>query len=113
MQTYDAALPTDKDWVRLLVGDRDMSAPKLQDEEIDALVLENKNKYLAAAAAAELILARTHGMVEKQVGDLKIKYSDDVKSAYRDYIKHLREKGAQLLLTPTARRTSTFRVVRQ
>lgn len=96
--SYDATLPTNKDWVRLLAGDRDVVKAKLQDEEINALLIEVGNKYLAAALACELILAKTGGLVEKQVGDLKIKYGTDARSAYLGYISSLRQRGANLLM---------------
>lgn len=111
--TYDPSLVADKDWVRLLSGDRDMTDPRLQDEEIEQLLVENRNKYLAAAAACELILMRHGNLVEKQVGDLKIKYSDEVKSAYREYIARLRAKGADKLQAPGAGKQTVFRTVQR
>ncbi len=92
--TYDATLSTDRDWVRLLIGDRDTARPFLQDEEITALLKEEANKYLAAARGAELVIAKGHGVIQKAVDDLKLHWSDSKDSAYRAYIKTLREKGA-------------------
>jgi hypothetical protein len=96
--TYDATLATDKDWVRALVGDRDMARPFFQDEEIAALLKEEANKYLAAARGCELILAKGHGVVEKSVDDLRLRWSDNARSAYATYIRTLRVKGADLTL---------------
>lgn len=107
--TYDASLPTDKDWVRFLVGDRTVSSAVLQDEEIAALLVEEKNKYLAAARAGETILARTQGVVSKQVDDLSISFGDSAESAYRAHIKSLRERGATLLLRKSG--SSVFRLL--
>jgi hypothetical protein len=97
--TYAATLPTDKDWVRFLCGDRDVAAAKLQDEEITALLVEERNKYLAAARACDLILARSGGLVTKQVGDLKLEYSGTGKDAYTLHAQKLREKGASLTIS--------------
>jgi hypothetical protein len=105
--TYDPALSTDKDWVRFLVGDRDVSDPRLQDEELYALLREEANKYLAAAAAAELILGRNGGLVEKQVGDLRLKWGGSAQDQYQKYIDHLRRKGAGL----TLEKQNVFRVL--
>lgn len=92
--TYDPTLPTDMDWVRFLCGDRDVDSPGIQDEEIFALLEEEPNKYFAAAAACEMILAKSGGLIDKQVGDLRLKWSDEPNNAYNDYIKRLRERGA-------------------
>jgi hypothetical protein len=92
--TYDPMLPTDRDWVRLLSGDRDVDRPVLQDEEIDELVVGSTNKFFAAAAACEVIYSRMKGAIEKQVGDLKIKYGTTARDAYSAYIQKLRERGA-------------------
>ena len=105
--TYDPSLPIDKDWVRFLVGDRDVVSPRLQDEEIAALLNEEANKYLAAARACELILARSGGLVEKQVGDLVLKWGGSAQDQYTLYIKKLREKGARL----TFQKPRNFRVM--
>ncbi len=93
--TYDPAIPTDKDFVRLMSGDRDISRPALYDGEIEMLLSEEVNKYLAAARACELILSRSKGLVTKQVGDLKLQYADSEKSAYFRHSQKLREQGAR------------------
>jgi hypothetical protein len=106
--SYDSTLPTNNDWVRFLTGDTDVSSneekatgnnARLQDEEIAALLVEEKNKYLAAARAGELIIARAKGVVEKEVDELRIKYGDNPESAYRKHLQGLREKGCENLLT--------------
>lgn len=105
--TYDPSLPTAKDWVRFLTGDRTVTAARLQDEEIDALVTEEGNKYLAAARALEIVTGGGRGgVIEKTVDDLKLRFSDSADSALARYIKMLREKGHRLKLT----RPSHFKV---
>jgi len=109
--TYDPTLPTDRDWVRFLSGDRVVASAVLQDEEIDALIAEqvsingsgNWTKYLAAAMAAGVILNKDGGsgtVTSKTVGNLSIDYgsNDSADSAYRAYMKSLQERGCALLL---------------
>lgn len=95
--TYDATLAEGKDWVRFLSGDRDITRPRLQDEEIAALLVEEANYYFAAARACEVIFARSQGVLEKQVGDLKLKYAGNADDAYLKHIKALRIEGARRL----------------
>lgn len=97
--TYDPRLATDLDWVRFLVGDRDIANAVLDDEEIHALLQEEPNKYCAAAAAADMILARSGGVIDKQVGDLRLKWSDEPRNAYGAHIQYLRERCAYELKT--------------
>jgi hypothetical protein len=92
--SYDPTLATDLDWVRFLAGDRDTANAQVSDEEIWALLEEEPNKYFAAAAVAELILHKSGGLVDKQVGDLRLKWTDSPKSAYSDHINGLRARGA-------------------
>lgn len=98
--TYDSTLSTDKDWVRFLVGDTDVPNTQLADEEIAALLVEESNKYLAAASALSTLLvtwsSSGKGVMEKQVGRLRIKrgLEDSAEQAVRNLIKELRIKGA-------------------
>jgi hypothetical protein len=105
--TYNPDAMTDKDWVRMLSGDRNTSRATLSDEEINALLAEEQNKYLAAARACEIILAKSGGLVEKQVGDLRLRYTHTPEDAYRRYVRYLREEGAKRTYTTP----STFRVL--
>jgi hypothetical protein len=93
--SYDASLPSDRDWVRFLIGDRDTDNPIHQDEEIDALLIEERNKYMAAFRAGQVIVAQDQGIVEKAVGDLRLDRGDDsAKNAYSQYLLTLQKKGA-------------------
>jgi len=97
----------DRDWVRFLTGDRGKAAALgyvitrsvLSNEEITALLVEEANKYLAAARAGEIILARHKGAVSKAVDGLSLSWGDSSESAYRAHLKRLRVKGCSLLLT--------------
>jgi hypothetical protein len=96
--TYDARLRTDRDWVRFLILDR-YEPFRLDDGEIDALVAEWPNKYLAAAQAGEIIIAR--GTISsKMVGDLRVSYGSvvDPDKNFRIHIETLRKEGNRLLL---------------
>lgn len=92
--SYDPSLSTDLDWVRFLAGDRDITNAQVSDEEIWALLEEEPNKYFAAAAVCEIILSKNGGLVDKQVGDLRLKWSGESQNAYTDHIKGLRIRGA-------------------
>ena len=105
--TYDPALGSDRDWVRFLIGDRDVTHPILQDENIDAILVEKSNKYCAAVIAAQAIVAQSKGLVEKAVDDLKLRWSDNAKSTYNEYIKSLQGRCAQASLKQPA----VFRVL--
>jgi len=105
-KTYNPSLPTNKDWVRFLTGDREettgpaytMTKALLLDEEIAAVVAEEANKWLAAARCGEVILARGKGAISKAVDGLSISWGDSPESAYRAHIKGLRVKGCDVLL---------------
>ena len=100
--TYNPSLASDKDWVRFFIGDRGVddveSTFVLSDEEINAVLGEEKNKYLAAARCGDVILSQGRGVVSKSVGNLSLSYGDSPESAYRGHLKTLREKGCELLL---------------
>lgn len=103
MITFDPALATSRDWVRLEIGDHVVATALLEDESIDYVLAEESNKYLAAARCAEILIARWEtkrgGRTEKQVDNLRIRYSDGTtESDYRQHIKWLRERGAELLI---------------
>ena len=105
--SYNPRLITDLDWVRFLSGDRDGTRPRVQDEEIYGLLQEEPNRYYAAARVCELILVRSGGLVMKEVGDLRLQFSDSPETTYTRYIASLRAEGAWRL-TPRAK---LFRVL--
>lgn len=112
--TYEPGLVDDLSWVRLLTGDRPRNGDiepvaVLDDDEINAVLAEEANKYLAAARCGDIILARTGGVVSKHVGDLSITYEGSEDGAYRAHIKKLRQRGAELLLKQSG--SSVLRVL--
>lgn len=103
---YDPSLADDISFVRLQIGDRGTADPttgeitrtQFDDEEIAAILGEEGNKYLAAARLGEAFVQNaTKGLLEKAVGDLRIRYSEDADSNFRRHIERLRERGAELL----------------
>lgn len=83
--SYNPAVPSDLDFVRLKCGDTDPTSPQLQDEEIAALLADEANffpgstlavRYSAAATALSMLLARWagagRGVVSIQVSRLSI-----------------------------------------
>lgn len=67
---------SDLDQVRFLVGDTDVTAAKLQDAEIEFLVLEWQNTYLAAAAAADYLSSNAAAWISYQADDNTLSLSD-------------------------------------
>jgi hypothetical protein len=106
--SYDSSLRSEKDWVRMMIGDDDPATATLQDEEIDALLVEEANKYLAAAAALCVLQGRWasagEGILEKQVDTLRIKWGVDpaATNVLTARIKELKRKGVDLV-TPEPR----------
>lgn len=100
--TYDPTLPTNKDWVRLLIGDRNVPNSVFQDEEILAVLIEFPNKYCAAAqlldANRSILLTTTGGATSKTVGNLSISFgsaTQSAESALTDLIDRLRAQCLQ------------------
>lgn len=78
--SYDIGLSQPKDKVRLLISDTDADKPLLQNEEIQFFLDESSDSvYAAASLAATAISGRFASAVDKQVGDLRISYSQTSK----------------------------------
>lgn len=91
---------SDKDRVRMLVGDTNPDQKQLHNEEIAWFLSENSNVYVAASEAAKAIAALYGRDVDKQVGDLKISASQRQKH-YLDLAKQLKMR-ATLSVSPYA-----------
>lgn len=116
--SFDPALSTTKDWVRLLVGDDDPANESLADDTINAIITEVTNlgasgegiKYCAAAQAGELLAAswtaNSAGKVEKAVSKLRIQYggggAGSAIETYNTYLAGLKEKCTRLSLSRPA-----------
>jgi len=98
--TYDSALGTDKDLVRFYLRDVDMAAPRVQDEEIRAMLRRHDNAYMAAAFLIETVyLGGTRGLVRKTVADTSLEWSLDF---WRGQASRLRALGQASYQIPTA-----------
>jgi hypothetical protein len=88
-----------RDSVRFLIGDTDTTKQQLTDEEIAFLLTQSgDNVYLAGASACYAIAADYARLVDKEVGDLVIDYSQRVEH-YMTLGKQL-EKQASKKSTP-------------
>ena len=74
---FDAALNTEKDWVRFLIGDTNSSRQLVQDETIIAVLGAEPNRYIAAAEICEYIvrgLTAGGALEDRKVGETRIRY---------------------------------------
>jgi len=56
--TYNSSVSTDRDKIRLLIGDTDTNDQLLSDEEISFVIAEQPNVYYAAAQCCETIAGK-------------------------------------------------------
>ncbi len=82
----------DRDAVRFLVGDTDTTDQQLNDAEIAYLNAQEPNVYKAASQGAKTIAAKFARKADKEVGDLKIRWSQLQKS-YLDLASELEERS--------------------
>lgn len=106
--TYDPTLSTDRDWVRFLTRDTNLVTAALQDEEIDAMLLEETVrvpaalKYVTAARVLDLLVASwagvSHGLKAKTVGRLKLEWGGDGGNleALHERINYLLRRAAEI-----------------
>ena len=73
---------SDRDSVRFLIGDTDSSDEQLSNEEINWILTQEPNTYLAGHMAAQIIAGRYARLVDKSVGDLRISYSQRQKTYF-------------------------------
>ena len=106
--SFDPSLGTDRDWVRLLVGDTDTANEYLTDAEYDMVVTEQtaggaSRKYFAAALALPMLYAKWNaegkGVVDKQMSKLRIRRGEEVSraAAIRNQSDDFRREGARLM----------------
>ena len=90
---YDPTHKVARDWVRWRIGDTDRTDQLLTNEEIDAAIATEGNRYLAAALSADSIAAKFARKVDQRVGPLAISASQKAE-AYRKLAKRLRTEIA-------------------
>jgi hypothetical protein len=92
--TYNIALPTARDKVRLYLGDTEQAAPQLQDEEIDAVLIDVPNAMLAAADLATFLAAKYARLVNTTNGNLTAALGDR-QAHYEALARLLRARAAR------------------
>ena len=91
--TYNLDFTTQRDQVRLLVGDTDTDDQQLQDEEIAFLVSQGGSTLSVAANACEVIAAKYAREVNKSVGTLSISAQERM-AHYKELANTLRVRPA-------------------
>jgi hypothetical protein len=84
------------DLVRLLIGDTDTNHQLLTDEELDFFISQQNNYYIAAAMAAETLVAKFAPSTQEKLGDWEGAYQQ----RYDHFVglgKELRRKAARNL----------------
>ncbi len=56
--SFDPSLPTDRDKVRLYIGDTDPASERLSDDTIDGVLALERNPRRAAARCAQILAAK-------------------------------------------------------
>lgn len=93
--TYDASLPSNRDKVRLLIGDTATADQQLQDAEVDFFYTLRANLYLAAADAAKAISAKYARQADTSNLSLSVSASQRAE-AYRTLAGELAERSISL-----------------
>lgn len=89
--TYDASLRDSKDQVRFLIQDVNSSKQLVQDSEINWVLNQEANVYMAAAAICDTLVARASGVKSKKIGELAISYDP---TFYRGLGMQFRSRGS-------------------
>ena len=99
--TYDTSLPTDRDRVRLMIGDTIETDQQFSNQEIDAMLLIWGSVTTTAVAACRALAAKYARFADKWVGDLKILASQK-SEAYLALAEQLEESGVTAIGASTA-----------
>ena len=82
------------DLLRFLIGDTDTNHQLLSDEELDFLISQQHNYYIAAALAADALTAKFAPSTQEKLGD----WSQDFQQRYDHFLalsKELRRLAAR------------------
>lgn len=90
--SYDDSWPTDKDYVRWLIGDTDTSNEALSDNEINGLLDKVSSPELAAAGAARSIAAQAAKEPDFAFGTFEMSQGEVV-DHYQSLAKQLEENA--------------------
>jgi hypothetical protein len=85
---------SDRDKVRLLVGDTDSDNQLVSDETIDWALTREGNFFQASALVADIIAAEQARNPDKTIRDLSVSFSQRIEN-YRQLAEEYRERGAQ------------------
>lgn len=92
--SYDPAIPSDRDEVRLYVGDTDAANELVQDEEIDFLLdTHAQNAQATAADVCDIIAAKFSGLSSRTVGRVSVSYQNQYIN-YTKLSRKFRRQGA-------------------
>lgn len=97
-QVFDATAIGVRNKVRLLAQENVTTRQRVTDEEIDFVVAEEQNAYMAAARVAELVVGRIGPVTSKRVGSLSVSYGAEF---YTKLAASLRARGSAYQV-PTA-----------
>ena len=92
--TFDPSLPSDRDLVRLLIGDVDPSAAQVADETIDTLLDARSNVYCVAAdllgfrGVFALVVVPLLLLPLLAVGGVEAQDFDDYRRAGAEFLSH-------------------------
>ena len=89
--TYDNPSASSKDAVRFLIRDTDTTVALVTDEEIEWLLTQEANVYMAAYAAAQTAVTTAARKGRKKIGNLEI--SDAGGEGYQTVIARLLQRG--------------------
>ena len=89
---YDPTLSTDKDKVRLTIGDTDTSSQLLSDEEILAILVDQPVVLLASAYLCRTLAAKFARDATYKVGDVSVN-SSDIAKFYNELADKLDPQG--------------------
>lgn len=90
-----------RDKVRFLIQDTNSADQLLADEEVDWLLGQNSDAYMAAASAADTIAGKYARVADsKSIGDLSVSYSSRA-SRYESLAAQLRTRAGRTGAAPT------------
>lgn len=88
------------DEVRFLLSDTESENPLLSNEEVEYLLAQQENSYLAAANGAEIISSIFTRRADKEkVGDITLEYKDKARQ-YVNLAGRLRDSNPSQSITP-------------
>ena len=83
---------SDREAVRFLIGDTVSTDQQFNDAEIDYLNAQEPNVYKAAAQGARALASKFARRADKEMGDLKIKWSQ-LQRSYLNLAEELEERS--------------------